>query len=92
MEFITGISDVTEAIQSLFVGDVQAVLYTQGAKGAELYTKEGRYKSSGFKVTVADTTGAGDAFMGGFFYKLLEKGCSSDKPGSVTKCASQGNF
>lgn len=73
LEFITGISDITEAIQSLFVGDVQAVLYTQGAKGAELYTKEGMYKCSGFKVTVADTTGAGDAFMGGFLYKLLEK-------------------
>ncbi|MGM0923319.1 MAG: carbohydrate kinase family protein [Bacillota bacterium] len=73
LEFITGISDVNEAIQSLFVGDVMAVVYTKGSKGAELYTKEGNYHSSGFKVTVADTTGAGDAFIGGFLYKLLEK-------------------
>jgi fructokinase len=73
LEFITGISDVNEAIQSLFVGDVMAVVYTKGSKGAELYTKEGTYHSSGFKVTVADTTGAGDAFIGGFLYKLLEK-------------------
>jgi fructokinase len=73
LEFITGISDVNEAIQSLFVGDVIAVVYTRGSKGAELYTKEGTYQSPGFKVTVADTTGAGDAFIGGFLYKLLEK-------------------
>lgn len=73
LEFITGISDVNEAIQSLFVGDVMSVVYTKGSKGAEVYTKEGGYQSSGFKVTVADTTGAGDAFIGGFLYKLLEK-------------------
>jgi fructokinase len=72
LEFITGISDISKAIKSLFVGDVMAVVYTKGAKGADLYTKEGKYESSGYKVTVADTTGAGDAFIGGFLYKLLE--------------------
>jgi fructokinase len=39
----------------------------------DLYTIEGKYESLGFKVTVADTTGAGDVFIGGFLYKLLEK-------------------
>jgi fructokinase len=72
LEFITGISDISKAIKSLFVGDVMAVVYTKGAKGADLYTKEGKFESSGFKVTVEDTTGAGDAFIGGFLYKLLE--------------------
>lgn len=70
LEFITGIEDVKEAIQSLFVGDVLAVVYTKGANGAELYLKDRSFNSSGFKVTVSDTTGAGDAFIGGLLYML----------------------
>lgn len=75
LAFITGIEDEALAIQSLFVGNVQAVIYTKGSAGAELYlaTNE-HFTSSGFQVTVQDTTGAGDAFIGGFLYKLLEKG------------------
>ncbi|WP_019243321.1 MULTISPECIES: carbohydrate kinase family protein [Bacillus] len=71
LEFITGISDEKEAIRSLFVGDVKAVVYTKGAKGAELHLKDQMYRSSGFKVTVSDTTGAGDAFIGGLLYALV---------------------
>lgn len=72
LEFITDIKDVSKAIESLFVGDVKAVVYTKGADGADLYLRNAKYESSGFKVAVADTTGAGDAFIGGFLYKLLE--------------------
>ncbi|MFI8705946.1 carbohydrate kinase [Bacillus sp. NPDC077411] len=73
LEFITGISDPKEAIESLFIGDVQVVIYTKGAQGAELYMKDRQYQSNGYRVVVQDTTGAGDAFIGGFLYKLLEK-------------------
>ncbi|MBN3554133.1 carbohydrate kinase [Fictibacillus nanhaiensis] len=72
LEFITGIHDVDEAIQSMFVGDVQAVVYTKGAAGADLYVRDTKFESSGYKVEVQDTTGAGDAFIGGFLFKLLE--------------------
>jgi fructokinase len=72
LEFITGISDVEGAIESLFTGDVQAVVYTKGAAGADLYVKNSKWGSAGYKVEVQDTTGAGDAFIGGFLYKLLE--------------------
>lgn len=72
LEFITGIKDEEQAIQSLFTGKVQAVVYTKGAAGAELYLKTERFKSSGYSVVAVDTTGAGDAFIGGFLYKLLE--------------------
>ncbi|WP_079505096.1 carbohydrate kinase family protein [Mesobacillus jeotgali] len=74
LEFITGISDVEDAIQSLFTGDVQAVVFTKGADGADLYVKNSKWESAGYKVDVQDTTGAGDAFIGGFLYKLLEAG------------------
>ncbi|HAQ07323.1 MAG TPA: carbohydrate kinase, partial [Bacillus bacterium] len=70
--FITGLSDEVEAVNFLFQGDVQAVVYTKGAAGAELYSKGAKWDSNGYKVTVEDTTGAGDAFIGGFLYKLLE--------------------
>ncbi|MGM9987797.1 MAG: carbohydrate kinase [Bacillaceae bacterium] len=74
LEFITGYSELEKGINALFVGDVEVVVYTKGAKGATIYTKETAYESAGFKVTVADTTGAGDAFIGGFLYKLMEQG------------------
>lgn len=78
LEFITGINDVEEAIQSLFTGVVQAVLYTKGAAGADLYINGQKWSSSGYKVTVQDTTGAGDAFIGGFLFKLLEAGATPE--------------
>ncbi|MGG3987220.1 carbohydrate kinase family protein [Bacillus smithii] len=74
LEFITGISNINEAIQSLFTGDVRAIIYTKGAEGVELYLKGEVYQSPGYRVEVQDTTGAGDAFIGGFLYQLLEKG------------------
>ena len=74
LEFITGIDEVNRAIQSLFVGDVKAVIFTKGSEGAELYVKGQQFQSTGFTVDVQDTTGAGDAFIGGFLYMLLEKG------------------
>ncbi|RFU68971.1 carbohydrate kinase [Peribacillus saganii] len=73
LPFITNVTNPTEAIESLFVGDVKAVVYTKGGNGAELYLKSNKYESRGYTVNVQDTTGAGDAFIGGFLYKLLEK-------------------
>ncbi|WP_071461568.1 carbohydrate kinase family protein [Bacillus massilinigeriensis] len=73
LEFITGISNTEEAIQSLFKGDVLAVVYTKGAAGAKLHVKGANWQSSGYKVDVQDTTGAGDSFIGGFLFKLLEE-------------------
>lgn len=76
LAFITGLDNEKDAIESLFVGDVKAVIYTKGAAGAELYVNGTCYGSKGYRVTVQDTTGAGDAFIGGFLFKLLEKNAS----------------
>lgn len=73
LAFITGIQDEETAILSLFRGDVQAVVYTRGAHGAELYTANGSYTAPGFQVNAQDTTGAGDAFVGGLLFHLLQK-------------------
>jgi fructokinase len=72
LEFITGIKDESKAIQSLFVGNVKAVVYTKGPAGADMILKDQKFESSGYAVKPVDTTGAGDAFIGGFLYQLLE--------------------
>ncbi|WP_053373783.1 carbohydrate kinase family protein [Paenibacillus sp. FJAT-27812] len=71
LAFITGIEDEQEAISSLFVGDVQAVVYTRGSDGAAWYMRSYDVSVPGQKVSVMDTTGAGDAFIGAMLYQLL---------------------
>lgn len=70
LAFITGIEDEQEAIASLFVGDVQAVVYTRGSEGAVWHTPSYDVSVPGQKVAVIDTTGAGDAFIGALLYQL----------------------
>ena len=70
LAFITGIEDEQEAISSLFVGNVKAVVYTKGSEGATWYTSSYEVSVPGKKVQVVDTTGAGDAFIGAMLYQL----------------------
>lgn len=72
LEFITNRFNIDDAIQSIFIGNVKAVIYTKGAAGADLYIKGSKYESKGYPVKAVDTTGAGDAFTGGVLYKLLD--------------------
>lgn len=46
---------------------------TLGSHGAVLYQNGTFFRHSGFKITVADTVGAGDSFLGGLVYKLLTR-------------------
>ncbi|MCP3763770.1 carbohydrate kinase [Domibacillus sp. A3M-37] len=79
LSFITEIDDEKKAIQSLFIGCVKTVVYTRGKDGAVLYLKSGeRYEDKGYKVVVVDTTGAGDAFIGGFLSELSFLNVSQD--------------
>jgi fructokinase len=73
LDFITGETDIKKALPQLLVGNVKVVLYTKGPDGAEAYTKTSSFDHEGFTVTVSDTTGSGDAFIGGVLYKLLEE-------------------
>ena len=72
LEFITGISDETEALNFLFQEDVDVIIYTKGANGAEYITNERKVFSPSFKVEAQDTTGAGDSFIGSFLYQIAE--------------------
>ena len=70
LEFITGIKDEQAALQSLFVGDVTAIIYTKGPDGVDFITKQKTVNAPSFKVQVEDTTGAGDSFIGSFLYQV----------------------
>ncbi|MCY8023955.1 carbohydrate kinase family protein [Bacillus sonorensis] len=79
LPFITNIDDEKEAIASLFAGNVKVVVLTKGGDGAAIYLKSGEtYEDRGFKVAVSDTTGAGDAFIGGFLSELASYGAAKE--------------
>ena len=70
---LTGVSDHHEALRLLHAMGPIVVGVTLGAHGALAYDGARFYESPGFHVDVVDTTGAGDAFHGGFLYGVLRK-------------------
>ena len=71
-EFITDESSVCNASKILSEKwNIPVVLITRGAKG--YFFRFGKYTGEGpaYNVNTIDTTGAGDAFMGAFLYKLV---------------------
>lgn len=47
------------------------ICVTLGENGAILYYKNNLYKNTGYKVTVADTVGAGDSFLATIIHNIL---------------------
>lgn len=78
MEFITGIKDLEEGSAELYDAyGINVILITRGAKGCFFRLKEAVGSSPGFSEgKTIDTTGAGDAFLGGFLYSYLNKNIS----------------
>lgn len=73
LSFVTRHDDEEAALKSLFVGQVQAVIYTKGSHGASLIFKDGTTIDVPTPPTkVVDTTGAGDAFIGAINAKLCQ--------------------
>ena len=70
---LTGVSDHREALRLLHAMGPEVVGVTLGAGGALAYDGARFYEAPGFHVDVLDTTGAGDAFHGGFLYGVLRK-------------------
>ncbi len=66
----TGESDPEQAALGLLRRGAKAAIVTQGASGYLLATEEGVRQEPAFQVKVVDTTGAGDAFHGGFAFAL----------------------
>ncbi|WP_287477536.1 carbohydrate kinase family protein [Anaerostipes sp.] len=71
LEFITGKTDIKDAVPDLLSGRAKYVIYTKGADGAEIYTRDGVVEAPGYSIDVRDTTGAGDSFIGAFLFCIL---------------------
>jgi ribokinase len=64
---VASVEDARRAADALLTKGVGAALITLGEKGALLHTRQGSDHVPAFKVApVVETTGAGDAFNGGF--------------------------
>ncbi|BCL72692.1 aminoimidazole riboside kinase [Vibrio nigripulchritudo] len=72
LAFLTGKASISEGLDSLKTYQLPMILVTQGAKGALLVTEEGKELISGKAVSPVDTTGAGDAFVGGLLSYLAQ--------------------
>ncbi len=80
--FLTGESDLAKGAQFLIDHyGLKLVLITLGPGGAFAYNQNGSAHRPTYKVKVVDTTGAGDAFTGGFLFKLVKSG---KMPGELT--------
>jgi len=52
---------------------LQGIILTKGAKGSLYYSAKGCLSSGSYVVKVADTVGAGDAFLAAFLAKVLQE-------------------
>ncbi len=80
-EEITLLCDVEtpeEAAKILLSEGIKVICITLGKKGAFVATKEGCRYVPGINIPATDTTGAGDAFWGGFLYCMAKKGITPD--------------
>jgi len=70
LTFLTQTDSIENGILALKTLEIPVVIITQGAKGALVITAESQTLISGKVVKPIDTTGAGDAFVGGLLYTL----------------------
>ncbi|MGH9724346.1 MAG: carbohydrate kinase family protein [Candidatus Acidiferrales bacterium] len=70
---LTGESDYEKIADCMLSLGPKIVAITMGADGCLIATRTGKVQVPAFQVEVVDTTGAGDAFMGGLSYGLLQE-------------------
>jgi ribokinase len=85
LELLTGMADYRRGAEAMLKKGVKVVAVKLGSRGC--YVTDGRQSRNveAFKVSVVDTTGAGDAFCAGFLYGLI-------KQKSLEECGRIGNF
>ncbi|GFY81957.1 pfkB-like carbohydrate kinase family protein [Actinidia rufa] len=73
ISFLTGGDDPYDdnvVMEKLFHPKLKVLIVSEGSKGCRYYTKQFKGRVPGVKVKAIDTTGAGDAFVGGLLYSL----------------------
>ncbi|XP_057476867.1 probable fructokinase-7 isoform X2 [Actinidia eriantha] len=62
--------DDNVVLKKLFHPNLKLLIVTEGSNGCRYYTKQFKGRVPGVKVKAVDTTGAGDAFVGGILNSL----------------------
>ena len=72
--------------------EIAVVVLTRGGDGARIYFDDQACNIASMKVKVVDTTGAGDAYWGGFLSSLLRQGVRSVSDLTLEKLAAAGRY
>ena len=70
---LIGSDDIENHVKKLLDFGAEIVAVTLGEKGCIVMDKSTTVTIPGYSVDVIDTTGAGDAFHGGFIYGILNE-------------------
>lgn len=70
--YLTGMQDMEEAVQYLFLNGATNIVVKRGKEGASFYSQNQTIHQKGFPVKAFDTTGAGDSFNAGFIYSIVQ--------------------
>lgn len=73
MEFLTGTDEMEKGMNALADKGVKCIVVTMGENGAAVHVENQTEIVAIFPCRVVDTTGAGDAFWGGFLYSMLNE-------------------
>jgi sulfofructose kinase len=68
----TGVADLEAAARALLQDGAEVLIVTQGERGCRVWTKDAHFRIDGIEIEAKDTTGAGDAFHGGFIFGMLQ--------------------
>lgn len=86
VDFVGGIGNIDKF---MIDNDIKVIVVTMGGDGTRIFFRKTVINIEACKVDVKDTTGAGDAFWGGFLGSLLRQGvkCTDDITEDVLRTA-----
>lgn len=90
---VTGCTDPEKALEALERRGVRTAVVTRGKDGALALSGGQLVRAAGVPAVAVDATGAGDAFWGGFLYRLLHQGypMEAQTEGMLADCLTFGN-
>lgn len=90
---VTGCTDPEKALEALERRGVRTAVVTRDKGGAMALSGGQLVRAAGMPAVAVDATGAGDAFWGGFLYRLLHRGypMEAQTAGMLADCLAFGN-
>ncbi|MFQ5629054.1 MAG: carbohydrate kinase family protein [bacterium] len=78
-----------QVVQRLHADGTKTAILTLGAQGSIGYDGENIYRIPAVKVNIVDTTGAGDAYLGAFYFTFLQNWALPEKMKFATFVAAE---